>query len=184
MSRVGGHDQRWYVLCICCLLTIYLILGASGLGGVDNFPNIEPWYGVGFYLGVKMSHLENLKGLPSGQMSRIMRGWLGEDRHMFDYLMEPCWKTLVKAIAHPAGGNNVSLAEELALSHLTPADARFIGTFFGVEQINLNMGTWIMRPYCPSYKHVHCKGYTVVPNMPAHCLVPGKYGLLASLSTT
>ena len=128
VSSIDGHEQRWYVLCICYLLTIYLILGASGLGGVDSIHN-NSWYGVGFYLGVKMSHLEDLKDLPSGQMSRIMRGWLGEDRHMFDYFMEPCWKPLVKAIAHPAGGSNVSLAEEIALSHLAPADGRFIGMF-------------------------------------------------------
>ena len=93
----------------------------------DSIPHIEPWYDVGFYLGVKMSHLEDLKDLHSGQMSRIMRGWLGGDRYMFDYIIEPCWKTLVKVIAHPAGGNNVSLAEEIALSHLAPADGRFIG---------------------------------------------------------
>ena len=95
----------------------------------DSIPHIEPWFDVGLYLGVKMPHLEDLKGLPSGQMSRIMRGWLGGDRHMFDYLFEPRWKKLVKAIAHPAGGNNVALAEEIALSHLAPADVRFIGMF-------------------------------------------------------
>ena len=74
-----------------------------------------------------MPLLEDLKGLPSGQMSRIMRGWLGGDRHMFDYVIEPCWQTLVKVIAHPAGGNNVALGKEMALSHLAPADGRFIG---------------------------------------------------------
>ena len=100
---------------------------SPGLEGADSISHIEPWYDVGFYLGVNMSHLEDLKGLPSGQMSRIIRGWLGGDRYMFDYFMEPCWKTLVKAIAHPAGGNNISLAEEIALSHLAPADERFIG---------------------------------------------------------
>ena len=93
----------------------------------DSIPHIEGWYDVGFYLGVKMSLLDDLKSLPSGQMSRIMRGWLGGDRHMFDYFMEPCWKTLVKVIAHPAGGENVPLGEEMALSHLAPTDARFIG---------------------------------------------------------
>ena len=92
-----------------------------------SIPHIELWYDIGFYLGVKIPYLEDLKGLPSGQMNRIMRGWLGGDKNMFDYFMEPCWKTLVKAIAHPAGGNNASLAEEIALSHLAPADARFIG---------------------------------------------------------
>ena len=57
-----------------------------------------------------------------------MRWWLGGDRHMFDYFMEPCWQTLVKAIAHPAGGDNIPLAEEIALSHLAPTDMKFIGT--------------------------------------------------------
>ena len=108
----------------------YIDTSSPGMEVADSIPHIEPWYDVGFYLGVKMSQLEDLKGLPSGQMRRIMRGWLGGDRHMFDYFMEPCWKTLVKAIAHPAGGNNVSLAEEIALSHLAPADLRFIGTFY------------------------------------------------------
>ena len=76
---------------------------------------------------MKIPYLEDLKGPPSGQMSRIMRWWLGGDRHMFDYFMEPCWQTLVKAIAHPAGGDNVPLAEEIALSHLAPSDMKFIG---------------------------------------------------------
>eukprot|EP00731_Ephydatia_muelleri_P005748 Em0002g1924a len=93
----------------------------------DITHHIEPWYDIGFYLGVKIPYLEDLKGLPSGQMSRIMRWWLGGDRHMFDYIMEPCWQTLVKAIAHPAGGDNVPLAEEIALSHLAPTDTKFIG---------------------------------------------------------
>ena len=138
VSSVGGHDQSWYVLFRCCWLAFSLILGASGLRA-DSIPHIEPWYDVGFYLGVKMFLLEDLKGLPSGQMSRIMRWWLDGDRHMFDCCMEPCWQTLVKAIAHPAGGNNVSLAEETALSHLAPADARFIGMFyFLLWSINLN----------------------------------------------
>ena len=44
-----------------------------------------------------------------------------------NYFMEPCWQTLVKAIAHPAGGDNVPAAEEIALSHLAPSDRHFIG---------------------------------------------------------
>eukprot|EP00731_Ephydatia_muelleri_P007182 Em0003g1430a len=98
-----------------------------GMEEAVSISHIEPWYDIGFYLGVKIPYLEDLKGLPLGQMNRIMRWWLGGDKDMFDYFMEPCWKTLVKAIAHPAGGNNASLAEEIALSHLAPADARFIG---------------------------------------------------------
>eukprot|EP00731_Ephydatia_muelleri_P005735 Em0002g1911a len=99
--------------------------GPKGVSDITD--HIEPWYDIGFYLGVKIPYLEDLKGLRSGQMSRIMRWWLGGDRHMFDYFMEPCWQTLVKAIAHPAGGDNVPLAEEIALSHLAPTDMKFIG---------------------------------------------------------
>ena len=79
----------------------FLPLGKSGMEVAESVPQIEPWYDVGFYLGVKMSYLEDIKGLTSGHMSEIMKGWLGGDSCMFDYLMEPCWKTLVKAIAHP-----------------------------------------------------------------------------------
>ena len=39
------------------------------------------------------------------------------DTDKFDYFMEPRWDTLVKAITHPAGGNSVSVAEEIALSY-------------------------------------------------------------------
>ena len=107
----------------CCIVDI-----SAGPEGVYNIiEHIKPWYDIGFYLGVKIPYLEDLKGLPSGQMSRIVRWWLGGDRHMFDYFMEPCWQTLVKAIAHPAGGDNIPLAEEIALSHLAPTDTKFIG---------------------------------------------------------
>ena len=117
-----GVIAHYYLL--TCIVDISL-----GSEGVDNITDhIKPWYDIGFYLGVKIPYLEDLKGLPSGQMSRIMRWWLGGDRYMFDYFMEPCWQTLVKAIAHPAGGDNVSLAEEIALSHLAPTDMKFIGT--------------------------------------------------------
>ena len=77
----------------------------------------QTWYDFGTFIGVKVSHLEDLKGVPSGQMSKIMRWWIGEDTDKFDYFMEPRWHTLVKAIAHPAGGNSDSVAEEIALSH-------------------------------------------------------------------
>ena len=85
---------------------------------------MESWYEIGAFLGVKISHLEDLKGLSSGQMRKIVEWWLGRNANRFDYFMEPCWQTLVKAIAHPAGGDNVPAAEELALSHLVPADAK------------------------------------------------------------
>ena len=75
------------------------------------------WYDFGAFIGVKISHLEDLKVLPSGQLSRIMRWWVGGDTDKFDYFMEPRWNTLVKAIAHPAGGNSASVAEDIALSH-------------------------------------------------------------------
>ena len=87
----------------------------------------ESWYSFGAFLGVKVSHLEDLKGLPSGQVGTIMRWWIDEDYDRFDYFMEPRWQTLVKAIAHPAGGDNVSVAEEVALSHLEAEGIRHIG---------------------------------------------------------
>ena len=88
---------------------------------------ITSWYKIGAFLGVKTSVLEDMKALPSGHMESILRRWLGGDRHLFEYFMEPCWQTLVKAIAHPAGGDNIPAAEEIALSHLAPSDRHFIG---------------------------------------------------------
>ena len=93
----------------------------------SSAPTITSWYNIGAYLGVNVSLLEDLKALPSGHMDRVLRWWLGGDRHLFDYYMKPCWQTLVKAIAHPAGGDNVPAAEEVALSHLAPSDRHFIG---------------------------------------------------------
>ena len=93
--------------------------GPDDLEGVDRVSSSmeQTWYDFGAFIGVKVSHLEDLKRMPSGQMSRIMRWWIGGDTDKFDYFMEPRWHTLVKAIAHPAGGNSVSVAEEIAMTH-------------------------------------------------------------------
>ena len=134
------------------------LVRVSYLLGLQDFEMMSSisasWYNIGAYLGVKIALLEDLKALPSGQVDRIVRWWLGGDMHLFDYYMEPCWQTLVKAIAHPAGGDNVLAAEEVALSHLAPSDRHFIGKLYAHMHIsdqrtntstdsNLSLGCYI-----------------------------------------
>ena len=109
----SGQKKHGYVLSS---------LGLGDLEAVKSFPSTikELWFGVGSYLGVKAYYLESLNDLPSDQMDMIMGWWLGGKAYVFEYFLEPCWQTLVKAIAHPAGGNDVTAANEMASSHLAP----------------------------------------------------------------
>ena len=79
---------------------------------------IPQWYEIGKILGLQSSILEEIKKKsfdPPSAMIMIIKHWLGNAMHGHRELIT--WKSLVKAVAHKNGGNNVALAMKLTKKH-------------------------------------------------------------------
>ena len=75
----GVHScLRIHVNALPTVYLVYTILPSpSGSGDLEDVDRVtssmgQTWYDFGAFIGIKVSHLEDLKCMPSGQMSRIM----------------------------------------------------------------------------------------------------------------
>ena len=79
---------------------------------------IPQCYKIGKMLGLQSSILEEVKKRssdPSSAMMLIINHWLNNDMHKSKEQIN--WKSLVEAVAHKNGGNNVTLAMKLTKKH-------------------------------------------------------------------
>ena len=77
------------------------------------------WRGVGLALGLHPDTLSTIKADNQDVASRlhaVIDAWL---RKSYDTTThgQPSWERLVKAVAHPIGGNDYALADRLARKH-------------------------------------------------------------------
>ena len=56
------------------------------------------------------------QGNPKDCLEAVLTKWL-QKGYNFQKYGPPSWRMLVEATAHPAGGDNVALAEEIARKH-------------------------------------------------------------------
>ena len=75
------------------------------------------FYSLGCALGLPASTLETIKSNNPGDsekaLEQVISTWLAQNFNT----EPPSWRTLVKAVAHPAGGNARLLAKEMAEDH-------------------------------------------------------------------
>ena len=73
------------------------------------------WRLLGLSLGLPPSALEVIAAdytRSAERLYEVLKEWLAE------HGSPPCWRGLVAAVANPSGGNDTSLAQEIALRHL------------------------------------------------------------------
>ena len=87
-SEVIGLAGRWQNM--CCALRL--------------MPSVED------------SIASKYQGNPENCLRAVLTKWLQKGYNYQKHGL-PTWRMLVKAVAHPAGGNNVALAEEIARNH-------------------------------------------------------------------
>ena len=78
------------------------------------------WRGVGEFLRLNPDLLATIKAdHPTSVqqcLTEVLTQWL-KKAYNTDRLGPPSWKLLVAAVAHPVGGNNRALAEQIARKH-------------------------------------------------------------------
>ena len=103
-----------------CLLRIV----ASLMDGVAT-----QWASIGLFLGIPYKDIEIFKMEDSleNSVTRMVEAWL-QRKHDSQAFGEPSWRRLVEAVASPSGGNNKSLASQIAAKH--PLEGR-LGVIMG-----------------------------------------------------
>ncbi len=79
------------------------------------------WKAVGTLLRLKYSKLEELESRSREDVNVCLLGTIAEYVHMsYDTVKhgEPTWLKVVKAVEHPAGGNNRAHAISIAKEHI------------------------------------------------------------------
>ena len=78
------------------------------------------WKSIGIALRLKPSTLDSIQARNSGDLAAcstsMLIQWLTKNYHV-ERFGEPTWQRLVEAVAHPAGGENMALAREIARRH-------------------------------------------------------------------
>jgi hypothetical protein len=80
------------------------------------------WNDVGLALRLNPDTLKTVEAQyrdPKSCLREVLTEWLKKsyDTNRFG---QPSWRLLVRAVAHPAGGNNRALAEQIAARHNVP----------------------------------------------------------------
>ena len=94
-------------------------------------PVANKWKHIGTALGLQSATLEVIKDSHGGDtteaVSQVVSKWLAMT-HNVERFGEPCWDTLVKAVAHQAGGGDRRVADDIAKQYPAapqpPAPAR------------------------------------------------------------
>ena len=83
-------------------------------------PTASNWKSLGLALRLKPDVLDTIQagntGNPTACLLATLKEWLNRNYNMKRF-GEPTWQHLVKAVSHPAGGGNVSLATKIAQNH-------------------------------------------------------------------
>ena len=77
------------------------------------------WRSIGLALGLKSAQLDEIKidnRNASDCLTRVLTLWL-KKAYNTEKFGEPSWELLARAVAHPAGGNNPALAEEIDMKY-------------------------------------------------------------------
>ena len=100
----------------------------------DDLPHVRAsisdaapkWHSIGLTFGLRPSTLDIIKAANFDDtefcLNAVLAHWLNQDYQVSRY-GEPTWRKLLMVIAHPAGGDNASLADSLAKSLRKPGDA-------------------------------------------------------------
>ena len=117
-----------YILCSMCTLQptphqIMLVI-VMYIADIDDFFDVKRelvgvahnWKGIGEALRLKPSVLDSIEDdgkNAENRMNKVLTEWLKKAYNTTRF-GPPSWKLLAAAVAHPAGGNNHALAEEIA----------------------------------------------------------------------
>ena len=74
------------------------------------------WKGLGKALGLRLPVLDTIEAdRPdcASRLERVLTEWL-QQAYNTERFGPPSWKLLVSAVAHPIGGNNYALAQQIA----------------------------------------------------------------------
>ena len=81
---------------------------------------LDKWKFIGVDLGLKMSKLKTIeeenRGNPKSCFLDVLTNWLNRNYNTKKF-GEPSWQKVVEAVANPAAGDNVVLAETIAKKH-------------------------------------------------------------------
>ena len=76
-------------------------------------------YSLGLALGVSSSDLDAIHSKhsdPDKALTEVLQKWLKQGYNVTKYGI-PSWRSLVKAVGNPAGGDHQALAKNIAASH-------------------------------------------------------------------
>ena len=85
----------------------------------ELLPVAARWKGIGLALRLGYSELNHIKidyTNCSDRLTRVLTLWL-KKAYNTERFGEPSWELLARAVAHPAGGNNPVLAENIAMKY-------------------------------------------------------------------
>ena len=77
---------------------------------------VPRWKDIGLALRLDPSQLDDIENdnrYASDCLTKVLTLWL-KKAYNTERFGEPSWELLARAVAHPAGGNNPALAEEIA----------------------------------------------------------------------
>ena len=77
----------------------------------------DKWLEIGLFLGISFGDLQNLKTKSDDVQVHDMVGCWMKWNYEYDIFGKPSWKTLVRAIGAPAGGNAWKAANKIADNH-------------------------------------------------------------------
>ena len=128
------------------------------LTGIDDLfivssellPVAHRWKSIGLALKLDPNLLERIKAKRNinvdENLSDTLTEWL-QKAYNTTRFGDPSWKLLVKAVAHPAGGNNPALAQQIALKY----NGRYHTLLYLVSLTNtafLVLHMPFLKPYC------------------------------------
>ena len=83
-------------------------------------PVTARWKHIGLALRLDPSELKKIekdnRDSVEDCLTEVLTLWLNK-AYKYERFGEPSWELLARAVAHPAGGNNPALAEEIAKKH-------------------------------------------------------------------
>ena len=80
---------------------------------------VHRWKGLGKALRLRppvLSRIEADRRDSESRLEEVLTEWL-QQAYNTDRFGPPSWKQLVSAVAHPGGGNNPALAQQIAENH-------------------------------------------------------------------
>lgn len=103
-------------------------------------PLLSNWKEIGTALGLCHSVLEIIDAANSSNARMCMQGILVQyvrKSYNCDRFGDPSWRNVVKAVAHPAGGNDVKIAMVIAKEHPAKGtySTKYVFPYFNTNHI-------------------------------------------------